>query len=149
MSWIWRTELLKQQLIALLTVKRWNRIKTAIQTLDDIDYLEQKLGPADYRICKGIYRPEDIAHTGYSNCHSYKRQHRQDVSRRTYCAVASHDKPVIDLHYRHIIRHGSPPVRSLETKGQVDSNVTRCEGHSKTGRWTQDKFACHGEKWYG
>ena len=37
------------------------------RTLDDIDYLEQKLGSAaDYRICKGIYlEPEDIAHTGY------------------------------------------------------------------------------------
>lgn len=69
------------------------------RTLDDIDYLEKKLGgAADYRICKGIYlEPEGIAHTGYSEIVSATNASIDKMlAAGAYCAVASHDKPVID-----------------------------------------------------
>tara|TARA_B100001564_G_scaffold357782_1_gene374823 strand:+ start:436 stop:1413 length:978 start_codon:yes stop_codon:yes gene_type:complete len=69
------------------------------RTLDDIDYLEQKLGSAaDYRICKGIYlEPEEIAHTGYGDIVSATNVSIDKMlAAGAYCAVASHDKPVID-----------------------------------------------------
>ena len=69
------------------------------RTLDDIDYLEQKLGSAaDYRICKGIYlEPEDIAHTGYDEIVSATNASIDKMlAAGAYCAVASHDKPVIN-----------------------------------------------------
>ena len=69
------------------------------RTLDDIDYLEQKLGAAaDYRICKGIYlEPEEIAHTGYSEIVSATNASIDKMlAAGAYCAVASHDKQVID-----------------------------------------------------
>ena len=69
------------------------------RTLDDIDYLEQKLGSAaDYRICKGIYlEPEDIAHTGYEEIVSATNASIDKMlAAGAYCAVASHDKPVIN-----------------------------------------------------
>ena len=69
------------------------------RTLDDIDYLEQKLGAAaDYRICKGIYlEPEEIAHTGYGEIVSATNASIDKMlAAGAYCAVASHDKPVID-----------------------------------------------------
>ena len=75
------------------------------RTLEDIDYLEQKLGPAaDYRICKGIYlEPEEIAHTGYSEIVSATNASIDKMlNAGAYCAVASHDKPVIDLSLIHI-----------------------------------------------
>lgn len=69
------------------------------RTLDDIDYLEQKLGSAaDYRICKGIYlEPAEIAHTGYSEIVSATNASIDKMlAAGAYCAVASHDKPVIE-----------------------------------------------------
>ena len=69
------------------------------RTLDDIDYLEQKLGSAaDYRICKGIYlEPEDIAHIGYDEIVSATNASIDKMlAAGAYCAVASHDKPVIN-----------------------------------------------------
>jgi proline dehydrogenase len=69
------------------------------RTLADIDYLEQQIGPAaDYRICKGIYlEPEEIAHTGYSEIvGATNASIDRMLSAGAYCAIASHDKPVID-----------------------------------------------------
>lgn len=69
------------------------------RTLGDIDYLEQQLGPgADYRICKGIYlEPEEISHTGYSEIvGATNASIDRMLSAGAYCAIASHDKPVID-----------------------------------------------------
>lgn len=69
------------------------------RTLNDIDYLEEKLGPAaDYRICKGIYlEPAEIAHTGYSEIVSATNASIDKMLESgAYCAVASHDKPVIE-----------------------------------------------------
>ena len=69
------------------------------RTIADIDYLEQQLGPAaDYRICKGIYlEPEEIAHTGYAEIvGATNASIDRMLSAGAYCAIASHDKPVID-----------------------------------------------------
>lgn len=69
------------------------------RTIADIDYLEQQLGPAaDYRICKGIYlEPEEIAHTGYLEIvGATNASIDKMLSAGAYCAIASHDKPVID-----------------------------------------------------
>ena len=69
------------------------------RTIADIDYLEQQLGPAaDYRICKGIYlEPEEIAHTGYAEIvGATNASIDRMLSAGAYCAIASHDKPVIN-----------------------------------------------------
>ena len=69
------------------------------RAIADIDYLEQQLGPAaDYRICKGIYlEPEEIAHTGYLEIvGATNASIDRMLSAGAYCAIASHDKPVID-----------------------------------------------------
>ena len=82
------------------------------RTLEDIDYLEQKLGPAaDYRICKGIYlEPEEIAHTGYSEIVSATNASIDKMlNAGAYCAVASHDKPVIDHTLSALKSHGMGP----------------------------------------
>ena len=82
------------------------------RTLGDIDYLEQQLGPAaDYRICKGIYlEPEDIAHTGYSEIvGATNASIDRMLSAGAYCAIASHDKPVIDHALSALGSHGMGP----------------------------------------
>ena len=82
------------------------------RTLGDIDYLEQQLGPAaDYRICKGIYlEPEDIAHTGYSEIvGATNASIDRMLSAGAYCAIASHDKPVIDHALSALESHGMGP----------------------------------------
>ena len=82
------------------------------RTLDDIDYLEEKLGPgADYRICKGIYlEPENIAHTGYSEIVSATNASIDKMlAAGAYCAIASHDKPVIDHALSALKSHGMGP----------------------------------------
>ena len=69
------------------------------RTLSDIDYLEEKLGPAaDYRICKGIYlEPDEIAHTGHSEIvMATNACIDKMLASGAYCAVASHDKSVIN-----------------------------------------------------
>lgn len=68
------------------------------RSLEDIDFLEQKLGPmADYRICKGIYlEPEEIAFTSYSDIVSATNSCIDKMlSAGAYCAIASHDIPVV------------------------------------------------------
>jgi len=68
------------------------------RTLSDIDDLEQRLGPAaDYRICKGIYlEPENIAHTGYHEIVSATNASIDKMlAAGSYCAIASHDHPVV------------------------------------------------------
>jgi len=68
------------------------------RTLSDIDDLEQRLGPAaDYRICKGIYlEPENIAHTGYQEIVSATNASIDKMlAAGSYCAIASHDHPVV------------------------------------------------------
>ena len=82
------------------------------RTLGDIDYLEQHLGPAaDYRICKGIYlEPEEIAHTGYSEIvGATNASIDRMLSAGAYCAIASHDKPVIDHALSALESHGMGP----------------------------------------
>ncbi len=82
------------------------------RTLDDIDYLENKLGPAaDYRICKGIYlEPEDIAHSGYHEIVSATNASIDKMlAAGAYCAIASHDKPVINHALSALESHGMGP----------------------------------------
>ena len=82
------------------------------RTLDDIDYLENKLGPAaDYRICKGIYlEPEDIAHSGYHEIVSATNTSIDKMlAAGAYCAIASHDKPVINHALSALESHGMGP----------------------------------------
>ena len=82
------------------------------RTLADIDYLEQQLGPAaDYRICKGIYlEPEEIAHTGYSEIvGATNASIDRMLSAGAYCAIASHDKPVIDYALSALESYGMGP----------------------------------------
>ena len=82
------------------------------RTLDDIDYLENKLGPAaDYRICKGIYlEPEEIAHSGYQEIVSATNASIDKMlAAGAYCAIASHDKPVINHALSALESHGMGP----------------------------------------
>ncbi|DAC28421.1 MAG TPA: proline dehydrogenase [Candidatus Poseidoniales archaeon] len=82
------------------------------RTIADIDYLEQQLGPAaDYRICKGIYlEPEEIAHTGYSEIvGATNASIDRMLSAGAYCAIASHDKPVIDYALSALESYGMGP----------------------------------------
>ena len=82
------------------------------RTFDDIDYLEGKLGPAaDYRICKGIYlEPINIAHSGYQEIVSATNASIDKMlSAGAYCAIASHDKPVIDHALSALKAHGMGP----------------------------------------
>ena len=89
------------------------------RTLDDIDYLEEKLGSgADYRICKGIYlEPENIAHTGYSEIVSATNASIDKMlAAGAYCAIASHDKPVIDHALSALKSHGMGPNVKIQGK---------------------------------
>ena len=82
------------------------------RTIADIDYLEQQLGPAaDYRICKGIYlEPEEIAHTGYLEIvGATNASIDRMLSAGAYCAIASHDKPVIDYALSALESYGMGP----------------------------------------
>ncbi len=68
------------------------------RTLDDIDNLETTLGEmADYRICKGIYlEPEEISFTSYSDIvQATNSSIDKMLSAGAYCAIASHDMPVV------------------------------------------------------
>lgn len=68
------------------------------RTLEDIDKLESQLGSmADYRICKGIYlEPEEISFTSYSDIVSATNSCIDKMlAAGAYCAIASHDVPVI------------------------------------------------------
>jgi len=68
------------------------------RTLEDIDNLETILGGmADYRICKGIYlEPEDISFTSYTEIVSSTNSSIDKIlAAGAYCAIASHDFPVI------------------------------------------------------
>ena len=68
------------------------------RSLADISDLEQELGPlADYRICKGIYlEPEEISFTTYSDIVSATNSSIDKIlAAGAYCAIASHDVPVV------------------------------------------------------
>jgi len=69
------------------------------RTLEDIDNLESELGSmADYRICKGIYlEPEEISFTSYSEIvASTNACIDKMLAAGSYCAIASHDVPVVN-----------------------------------------------------
>ena len=69
------------------------------RTLDDIGQLETELGgAADYRICKGIYlEPEEISYTSYSDIvQATNASIDRMLDAGAYCAIASHDYPVVN-----------------------------------------------------
>lgn len=68
------------------------------RTLDDIKSICSALqGDADIRICKGIYlEPSDIAHTEYRAINTgYSEALSLMLKNNSYCAIATHDKPVV------------------------------------------------------
>ena len=68
------------------------------RTLDDIKSICSTLGgDADIRICKGIYlEPADIAHTQYRAINeAYSKALSLMLENNSYCAIATHDKPVV------------------------------------------------------
>ena len=136
------------------------------RTLDDIDYLEQKLGPAaDYRICKGIYlEPEDIAHTGYSEIVTATNASIDKMlAAGAYCAVASHDKPVIDHTLSALESYGMGPGKLDPRKNAGPSRNGKGPGYefqmllgvrgplrrklAAAGHKTR-VYVPYGEKWY-
>ena len=136
------------------------------RTLDDIDYLEQKLGPAaDYRICKGIYlEPEDIAHTGYSEIVTATNASIDKMlAAGAYCAVASHDKPVIEHTLSALESYGMGPGKLDPRKNAGPSRNGKGPGYefqmllgvrgplrrklAAAGHKTR-VYVPYGEKWY-
>ena len=91
------------QIVADLHSQGLTNVGTVLQgrlfrTLEDIDKLESELGPlADYRICKGIYlEPENISFTSYSDIVSATNSSIDKIlAAGAYCAIASHDVPVV------------------------------------------------------
>jgi len=68
------------------------------RTLDDIKSICSSLGgDADIRICKGIYiEPVDISHTEYRAINgAYSKALSMMLKNNSYCAIATHDKPVV------------------------------------------------------
>lgn len=68
------------------------------RTLDDINAISDILGSAnDIRICKGIYlESAEISHTEYRAINeAYSQALQLMFERNSYCAIATHDKPVV------------------------------------------------------
>lgn len=68
------------------------------RTLDDINSISSILGgDTDIRICKGIYlESADIAHTDYTAINeAYSDALSLMLKNNSYCAIATHDKPVV------------------------------------------------------
>jgi proline dehydrogenase len=68
------------------------------RTIDDIKSICSALqGDTDIRICKGIYlEPPDIAHTEYRAINKgYSEALSMMLENNSYCAIATHDKPVV------------------------------------------------------
>ncbi len=136
------------------------------RVLSDIDYLEEKLGPAaDYRICKGIYlEPEEIAHTGYSEIVSATNACIDKMLESgSYCAIASHDKPVINHALSALKSYGMGPNIDDPRKNSGKPRAGKGPGYefqmllgvrgplrrklSKQGHRTR-VYIPYGEKWY-
>ena len=83
--------------------------------MEDIDNLESQLGSmADYRICKGIYlEPEEISFTTYSDIVSATNSCIDKMlAAGAYCAIASHDVPVI--------KHAKSALKSFGMGPNID-----------------------------
>ncbi len=82
------------------------------RTAEDISQICGLLnGSADFRICKGIYlESEKIAHTDYHGINSAFTEALEAVlDRGAYCAIATHDKPVVNSAIQLLTSRGMGP----------------------------------------
>lgn len=136
------------------------------RTLDDINHMEQMLGPAaDYRICKGIYlEPEDISHIAYQDIVDATNACIDHMlSAGSYCAIASHDIPVIEYAKSALTSRGmgpgtpdprsnAGPQREAKGPGYEFQMLLGVRGPmrrklAKEGHRTR-VYVPYGEKWY-
>jgi proline dehydrogenase len=76
-------------------------MKRTLQDIKNMEDLNNKEVPVNYRICKGIYvEPAEIAYKGYD---LVNRKYLEDLEymlqKGMYPAIATHDKPLIDGAY--------------------------------------------------
>lgn len=136
------------------------------RTIEDIESLQQSLGPAaDYRICKGIYlEPETISHTGYSQIVDATNQCiEQMLDAGAYTAIASHDIPVVDYALKALKQRGMGPNCADPRDNAGPARVNKGPGYefqmllgvrgplrrklAKQGHRTR-VYIPYGEKWY-
>jgi proline dehydrogenase len=76
-------------------------MKRTLQDIKDMEDLNNKEVPVNYRICKGIYvEPAEIAFKGYDLVNQkYLEDLEYMLQKGMYPAIATHDKPLIDGAY--------------------------------------------------
>ncbi len=76
-------------------------MKRTLQDIKDMEDLNNKEVPVNYRICKGIYvEPAEIAYKGYDLVNQkYLEDLEYMLQKGMYPAIATHDKPLIDGAY--------------------------------------------------
>lgn len=136
------------------------------RTLDDINDLEEDLGPAaDYRICKGIYlEPEEISYSGYQDIvDATNACIDRMLAAGAYCSIASHDLPVVEYAKSALESHGmgpgipdprpnAGPARNAKGPGYEFQMLLGVRGPlrrklSAAGHRTR-VYIPYGEKWY-
>ena len=136
------------------------------RTLEDIMQLEQSLGPAaDYRICKGIYlEPEEISFSAYQDIvDSTNACIDQMLASGAYCAIASHDIPVIEYAKSALTARGMGPDKADPRSNAGEKRDAKGPGYefqmllgvrgpmrrklAKEGHRTR-VYIPYGEKWY-
>jgi len=136
------------------------------RSLADISECETELGPlADYRICKGIYlEPEDIAFTSYRDIVDGTNACIDRIlDAGAYCAIASHDYPVIQYAKSALASHKMGPGLDDPRKNAGPSRHNKGPGYefqmllgvrgplrrklAKEGHRTRI-YIPYGEKWY-
>lgn len=83
------------------------------RTLDDIknlQHLNSKDNPINYRICKGIYiEPEEIAYKKYQEINNHFLEDLEYMFKNNiYSAIATHDKPLVTGSYELIEKYNIP-----------------------------------------
>ena len=136
------------------------------RTIDDINSITKKLGPAaDYRICKGIYlEPEDIAHTTRPTIITATNECIDAIiASGAYLAIASHDHPIINHSLKALDRAGMGPDRDDGRNNAAKPRKNKGPGYEfqmllgvrgplrrklrKAGHKTR-VYIPYGEKWY-
>ncbi len=136
------------------------------RTLDDIEYLTEKLGGnADHRICKGIYlESEKIAHTEKKSITEATNEAIDAMLESgAYTAIASHDTVVIEHSISSLKRMGMGPNISDPRSNAGSSRIGKGPGYefqmllgvrgdirrklAKQGHRTRI-YLPYGSKWY-
>lgn len=102
------------------------------RTIDDINSIIDKLGQkADFRICKGIYLESgDIAHTEYLAINqAFSDALKVMLKRGAYCAIATHDKPVMSDSLSQLLEHGLGPGKQDERGEKVEWGALKGPGY--------------------